>query len=113
MSGTGWNLSTATAPTRTLYAGLRAPSALAWTDAHKAGYALAVARNNLAAAEAAYSAACAALGAANRRPAAMRRHWKGQAFRGINAARKQVRAYRAALVVAMAAPALASDQVAA
>lgn len=90
-----------------------ASAELPWTEARKAAYTLTVARNNLAGAEAGYVAACAALGAANRRPAAMRRHWQGQALRSINAARRQVRAYRAALTAAMANPALASDQVSA
>ena len=103
-----WNLTTATGPSRHQFTNLSAPCA--WSDAQAASWSLTVATNNFAGAERAYTAARRELGVANRRPAAMRRHWQGRAMRTLNARRAQLRAARSALAAAIAHPALLSKQ---
>ncbi len=81
-----------------------AADVVGWTDAQAALFCLQRDRNNLAAAEQNYTAACAALGSANRMNGSMRRYWQGQAFRTINARRKQLREARVALAGSLAVP---------
>ncbi len=73
---------------------------MGWTVEQKATFSLQVARNNLAAAETNFAAACAALGAANKLRS-MRRYWQGKAMRTLNGRRAQLRQARAALAAAL------------
>ena len=75
---------------------------LGWTDAQKATFELGRDRNDLAAGEARYASACAALGRANKHRYS-RRQLQAQAMRAINSARRVLRQARAALAASLAA----------
>lgn len=105
--------STITAPLFPFSNSRPATDVLRWTEAQKAAFTLETARANVASLAERYTAACASLGVANRTKGTMRKIWQAKAFRYINATRKQMREAAAALVAALANPALASDQVAA
>lgn len=80
-----------------------APLVGVWSAEQTAAFCLTRDRANLAAAEAAFAAACAALGAANRIKGGMRRHWQAKAMRMLNMRRAALREARAALASSLAA----------
>ena len=88
-----------------------ASAVLPWSAAQTAAWNLQIARTSVTALQARYLSACAALGRANRLKSPLRRRWQAEAFRSINATRKQLRAADAAFAAALANPVLASDQV--
>lgn len=101
----------ATSPLRSCQWGRPAYLVLGVPAEAKAQAAVRIARDELAGWARQDDAARAELGAANRRPAATRKYWQGQAMRKVNAIRKAQREAVARLVAAeLALAALATAQ---